>query len=298
MRSIQALLVRNKMLATPPTAQSENLAPPSGVHLKMRRRWVFPKPYAFGAKATATRIQAWAKVASVVLVLAIGIFLRLPYGLFSPGHPLHALEPLHPAPKMTDMGFDEGLYCSYVATLSRVGLLNYPSIVDHYTSLQKKLPGSILPPVRFLYIFSGYFWHFIFGSEPIVALRAVASLFSILLLILSGLFAWRLKGPGCGLGVLALMSCAPTQIHMSQHALVDGFFAFWAILCLWLLWENLHAPRKWPLLVAYTLGLALLVLTKENAFFVLVALMVIIALNRWLQFGTVTRELFLCSIAG
>ena len=28
------------------------------------------------------------------------------------------------------------------------------------------------------------------------------------------------------------MACAPTQIHMSQHALIDGFFAFWALLCL------------------------------------------------------------------
>jgi hypothetical protein len=39
-------------------------------------------------------------------------------------------------------------------------------------------------------------------------------------------------------------------------------------------------------------------LTKENAFFVLVALLVIMALNRWLAFGAVTRELLLCTIVG
>ena len=45
------------------------------------------------------------------------------------------------------------------------------------------------------------------------------------------------------------MAFAPTQIHMSQHALVDGFFAFWALLCLWLLWENLQTPKRVALLM-------------------------------------------------
>jgi hypothetical protein len=39
-------------------------------------------------------------------------------------------------------------------------------------------------------------------------------------------------------------------------------------------------------------------LTKENAFFVFVALLVIMALNRWLAFGSVTRELLLCTVVG
>jgi len=95
-----------------------------------------------------------------------------------------------------------------------------------------------------------------------------------------------------------LMAVAPTQIHMSQHALVDGFFAFWALLCLWLLWENLQAPGNVKVLLPYALALGLLVLTKENAFFVFVALIVLLALNRWLQFGQITRSLLLVTILG
>jgi 4-amino-4-deoxy-L-arabinose transferase-like glycosyltransferase len=237
--------------------------------------------------------------AALSIILAIGLFLRIPSPLFSgPNAPLSALEAIHPAAKFNQIGFDEGLYRTYVNQLIATGLTSYSEIVDHYIEVQKTLPGSILPPVRFLYIFTAYLWHQLFGTEALSALHAVASFFSILTLLLATLFAWRLKGPACALAIAALMSFAPTQIHMSQHALVDGFFTFWALFCLWLLWENLRAPRKWPLLVAYALGLALLVLTKENAFFVFVALMVIIALNRWLQFGTVTRELLLCSVAG
>ena len=152
--------------------------------------------------------------------------------------------------------------------------------------------------MRFLYIFAAYLWHVLFGSEPMAALKYVASLFSILTLLLSTVFAWRMKGPACALAVAALMSFAPTQIHMSQHALVDGFFTFWALLSLWTLWENLRAPRNWLWLAIYVAALGLMVLTKENAFFVFVGLVAIIALNRWLQIGTVTRELLLATLLG
>jgi 4-amino-4-deoxy-L-arabinose transferase-like glycosyltransferase len=238
-------------------------------------------------------------LAALCVMLAIGAFLRIPAAVFSgPTAPLRQLEAFHPSPKFDGVGFDEGLYRTYVNDLIAGGLTAYPDIVDHYIEVQQKLTGSILPPVRFLYIFAAYLWHQIFGSDALAALHNVASLFSILTLLLGTIFAWRLKGPACALGVAALMSVAPTQLHMSQHALVDGFFTFWALVCLWMLWENLRAPRNWPFLIAYVFGLSCLVLTKENAFFVFVALLVILALNRWLQFGTVTRELLLCSVAG
>lgn len=236
---------------------------------------------------------------SLCLVLAVGIFLRLPSSLFSgPDAPLRALAPLHPPAGFTQIGFDEGLYRNYVNQLIVAGVVSYSDIVDRYIEVQKTLTGSILPPLRFLFIFSAYAWHQLFGTEALAALHAVASFFSVLTLLLSTLFAWRLKGPAWALAVAALMSFAPTQIHMSQHALVDGFFTFWALLALWLLWENLRAPRHLIFLIAYTVALGLMVLTKENAFFVFVALMGIIVVNRWLQFGVVTRELLLCSIAG
>jgi 4-amino-4-deoxy-L-arabinose transferase-like glycosyltransferase len=238
-------------------------------------------------------------LAALFVILAFGIFLRIPSPLFSgPGAPLGALEALHPAANFDKVGFDEALYRQYVNQLTAVGLTSYPDIVERYIEVQKTLTGSILPPLRFLYIFAAYAWHQIFGTEALSALHAVASFFNILTLLISTVFAWRLKGPACALAVAAMMSVAPTQIHMSQHALVDGFFTFWALLCLWMLWENLRAPRDWRFLAAYTIALCLMVLTKENAFFVFVALVAIIALNRWLQFGTVTRELLLCSVAG
>jgi 4-amino-4-deoxy-L-arabinose transferase-like glycosyltransferase len=117
-------------------------------------------------------------------------------------------------------------------------------------------------------------------------------------LLLATVFAARLGGLSYAMGVGALMAFAPTQLHMSQHALVDGFFTFWATLVLWSLWENLRAPQDWRWLLLYTVALTATILTKENAFFVWVAVVAILIANHWLKFGTVTRELFLATVVG
>lgn len=234
----------------------------------------------------------------LIVVFAAGIFLRLPWEAFSVGAAMNSLAPFHPQPAYDELGMDEGLYRDYLNALSNDGLSSYPELVEAYILAQKERTGSILPPVRFLYIFAAYEWHSIFGVESLQALRQTASFFNILTLALASLFAWRLRGPTWGLAVAALMAFAPTQLHMSQHALIDGFFTFWALLVLWLLWENLRAPRDWRWLLGYVIALTLLVLTKENSFFVWVGVVALIVVNHWFRFGTVTRELVIATGLG
>ncbi len=205
---------------------------------------------------------------------------------------------IYPSSTFTAIGYDEGLYSGYVNNLISSGLTSYPDFAESYVKRQQELPAAILPPTRFLYIFSAYLWHQATGEEALVALHRVSCLFSILLLFAAGAFAWRLGGPRIALAVLALMACAPTQIHMSQHALIDGFFAFWATLSLWFLWENLRQPNNLRWLILYTASLALMVITKENAVFAYAGLLALIGANRWLRFGTVTRPLLLLTLAG
>ena len=205
---------------------------------------------------------------------------------------------VYPSAKYTNLGFDEGLYGEYVVALVGRGVTSYPDLAELYVQRQQEVATVFLPPTRFLYIFSGYLWHQVTGANAIVSLRAISCLFSILLLFAAGGFAWRMAGPAWALGVFALMSCAPTQIHMAQHGLIDGFFAFWATLCLWLLWENLKRPNDLLRLSLFAVCLALMVLTKENALFAYVGLLALLAMNKWLRFGTVTRSLLLVTVAG
>ena len=236
---------------------------------------------------------------ALAIILLTGIFLRLPPALFQkPDGPLRRLVALHPQPASQMVGFDEGLYRDYADKLTRFGLISYPEIIERYREKQQTLSGSILPPVRFLYIFSAYLWHQLFGSETLSCLKNVSAVFSMFTLLLSTIFAARLGGFGYAIGVGALMVFAPTQLHMSQHALVDGFFTFWAMLVLWSLWENLRAPQDWRWLALYTVALTAAVLTKENSFFVWVAVVAILIANHWLKFGTVTRELLLATVIG
>jgi 4-amino-4-deoxy-L-arabinose transferase-like glycosyltransferase len=240
----------------------------------------------------------WLFLSVLCLVFLVGIFLRLPTSVFSESGSLSPLSTLHPKAGFQSIGFDEALYREYVDDLIRYGVSSYPDLAEHYVEVQRRLPTAILPPTRFLYVFTAYLWHEVFGSDALASLRDVSSLFSILLLFLAAGFALRLGGLRVALCVTALMSCAPTQIHMGQHALIDGFFAFWATLCLWLLWENLQHPNKWPWLMCYTLALALLVLTKENAMFAYVGLLLPLGANHRLRFGQISRALLLLTFVG
>src|SRR5207302_9785281 len=169
----------------------------------------------------------------LALILGIGIFLRIPPEAFDAGAPLQRIAALHPQPAFRQLGFDEGLYRQYVDALSKGGITSYPDIVDGYVEVQKTLQGSILPPLRFLYIFTAYIWHSVFGCDALSALHQVAALVSMLTLGLATVFAWRLRGPRWGLGVAALMAVARRQLRRSHHARVDGFFTFCALLLLW-----------------------------------------------------------------
>src|SRR5437870_3081623 len=142
------------------------------------------------AQGTPRKIE----IIILAFILALGTFLRVPPHTFSPGEPLRSIAALHPNPAFTQIGFDEGLYREYVNVLVKEGIASYPDMVESYIATQSQLPNAILPPVRFLYIFAAYLWHFVFGSEALEALRDVAAFFSVLTLGLATIFAWRLAG--------------------------------------------------------------------------------------------------------
>src|SRR5205814_8920495 len=121
----------------------------------------------------------------ICAVLAVGIFLRLPPALFVERAPLHFLEILHPQPGFTGIGFDENLYRGYVKTLSQAGLSSYPDLAEGYVNLQTRLPGAILPPTRFLYIFCACLWHQTNWADAFTALTHISSMSSLLTQLLT-----------------------------------------------------------------------------------------------------------------
>jgi len=186
---------------------------------------------------------------------------------------------------------DESYYIEDVALLKIVGASQYPALVESYVKMQSRSDIVQLPPTRCMFILAGWAWDALFHSGIIMSLRHVAATFSCLCFLLSGWFAFRLGGMRYALVVGALMAVAPMELVMAHRELMDGIFGFWALLALWLLWENMQRPDRLGWLAAYAGALAILVLTKENAFFVAVALGGIIctaALFPSLNLGKVT----------
>jgi 4-amino-4-deoxy-L-arabinose transferase-like glycosyltransferase len=167
---------------------------------------------------------------------------------------------------------DEYLYIANVKMLTAVGPFGYPALVQSYVEAQSRMDMVILPPTRCVFILLAWAWNAAFRSGPGMSLRYVAATFSCLSFLLSGVFAFRLGGARVALVVGALMAVAPLELMMAHRELVDGVFAFWALLSLWLLWENLQRPGRLGWLAAYAGSIAVMVLTKENAFFASVAL--------------------------
>ena len=235
---------------------------------------------------------------AALCIFAVGCFLRI-----------------HPWLGFKGIGFDEALYRGYVEALHERGFSNMPNLCAAFLEKQSKMDQAILPPTRFLYIAAATTWRNTFfadapaapdlhapgvaRSDPaLISLRSVSCTFTILTLLAAAAFARSLGGDRAMLGVLALMACAPTQLHMSQHGLIDGVFAFWALTCAWLLWECLHRPDDGRWQIAYAAALALMVLTKENAAFAYVALTALILIAWWQKWGNITRRLVLTHLVG
>ena len=205
-----------------------------------------------------------------------------------------------------------------------------PSLTRLYLRTQA-IPGTEceLPPTRFFYTYTSWLWKNIrFGEAPALdmreiakewqtpptgpdrkndvdhrdpplrALHDVALAFGVLTFVIAGLFGTRMFGPWAGLAIMAIFAFDPILIHLSQHAMVDGFFTFWALLVLWTTWENLRSSNHRGWLIAHAVGIAFMVMTKENAFFVYVALTIVVVTNRWLRFGTVTPRFLIASFLG
>jgi hypothetical protein len=205
-------------------------------------------------QTSSNSLTKWS-IGLLVLILAAGIFLRI-----------------WPSASFKGVGIDEGNYATYVGKGVKYGLSNYGRVIDEFVASQVRQEQSLIPATRI-----GFIWPTIllasFGKlDPLHALRLISHGSAILLLIATGILGYRFGGVRQMLVVTTLMAVAPLQIFLAQRALGDAYFAFLAVLCAWFFLENLQAPRSSGWLVAYGIAFVLLVLTKENAIFVCVAL--------------------------
>jgi 4-amino-4-deoxy-L-arabinose transferase-like glycosyltransferase len=220
-------------------------------------------------------------VLTMTALLSLGIFLRL-----------------YPSAGYRNLGTDEFGYMVFVKQIQAAGIWNYDAVVRVYVERQYRKPDAVVPATRLGFLVPAAICADLFHLRAFQAIHAVAAASGVLLLLVAALFAYRLGGAVPMLGTTALVATAPLEIYLSQRAMIDGYFAFWAVTALWLAWENLQHPKQAGWLVAYTICLTILVLTKETAAFVVFALMGTLLLNRFLRIGTLTPQLVAATVAG
>ncbi len=232
------------------------------------------------------RLRALSRQQGLILLattalLALGIFLRL-----------------YPSAGHSHLGTDEHGYMVFVKQIESAGLWNYDAVVRVYVERQYKLQEAVVPATRLGFLVPAALAAEWFHLRAFDALHATTAIAGVLLLLLCALFAYRMGGAIPMLGTTALVATAPLQIYLCQRAMIDGYFAFWAVAALWLAWENLQRPRHAGWLIAYALSLTILVLTKENAAFFVFAIFATFLLNGLLRVGTVTPHLLAATIIG
>ncbi|MEI8386508.1 MAG: hypothetical protein WCG76_02810 [Verrucomicrobiota bacterium] len=195
-------------------------------------------------------IPGWPHLTAAVIFFLLGCLFRF--------HVWHEFE---------YVGFDEKIYCAYVDALDAAGPAGFPQISRSYIAEVQQAAYVYLPPTRVAYFFPAYVLHNLLHIPVLVALRIVSSISSCLFMLAAYLFALRWLNPRNALAALALLACAPLQIHMAQYAFIDGVAGLAALLSVACFWESLQNGGKW--VAGFAASFLFLLLTKqETAVFV------------------------------
>ena len=214
-------------------------------------------------------LPGWRHLAAAVFIFLLGCFLRF-----------------HVWRSFQYVGFDEKIYCAYVDALDLTGVAGFPEISRSYIADVQKAAYVYLPPTRVGYLFPAYALHNLLHLPVLVSLRMVSAISSCLFMLAAYFFALRWMPLRNALATLALLACAPLQIHMAQYAFIDGVAGLAALLSVACFWESLQHGGKW--IAAFAASFLFLLLTKqETAVFVGLFFGVMLCCAGWLGLGRV-----------
>jgi 4-amino-4-deoxy-L-arabinose transferase-like glycosyltransferase len=198
-------------------------------------------------------------------------------------------------------GFDEQVYMTYVGQLDTDGLGGFSGMVRTYITEVQKAEFVYLPPFRLAYTVPAWLLFRTFHLEDYQALRLVSALASCACVLVGFFFARRWVSSKQALAVLALLACAPLQIHLGQFAFIDAVAGFWTVLVVGCTWESLQQPRHYGWLAGAAVSFFGLCMAKqETAVFIAQFLFVALIAARWLGWSPALpwRQALALAVAG
>lgn len=178
--------------------------------------------------------------------------------------------------------FDEAYYLKFAKFHASNSLTAFAEFVGDFTKHQDAASVGIPPPTRLVYPYAGALLHNATGMSMGHSLTTISAAATSLMLILAAIWSWRMFSPGISACVSALMAVSLNQLHLSQRVMIDPVFGAISLAALWSLWEmgNGTRQRRWFGLL-YVLAMGALVMVKENAFFVFVAMALLLVSRKY-----------------
>lgn len=177
---------------------------------------------------------------------------------------------------------DETYYLKFTKFHASNSLTAFAGYVEEFIKLQESAKEGIPPPTRLVYPYASALLHNVSGLSIGQSLIAVSAAASSLMLILAAIWSWRMFSPGISASVSALMAVSLNQLHLSQRIMIDPVFGALTLAALWSLWELGNRARHRRLFgLLYVFSLSALVMVKENAFFVFVAVAILLVSRKY-----------------
>jgi hypothetical protein len=198
-----------------------------------------------------------------------------------------------------ELGFDEKVYVAYVERLEERGVGAYPTLFRDYIEQVTKGDQVFLPPSRAGFLLPAWLIVKFTQWDTYEVLRKISAAASWFFVVAGFLFARRWVTPRMSLAVLALLACAPLQIHLAQYAFIDSMAELWALVTVASAWECLRQSGRMAWAVIAGLGALALLLTKQElAVFVGIGLLGPLLLGKRLGLTTDRRPCMVALICG
>ncbi len=174
-------------------------------------------------------------------------------------------------------GYDEDLYVRYADSISTYGLRSYPELVREYTELMRSGAPLCLPPLRVAYVGTAALMHRVTGTPTYKALALLSCAASMASLIWAAFLFQRHLPESHAAGAACLLACAPLRLHLGSRVFIDSVFDLWTWMAVGSLLLACRKPvsRRWEIL--YALSWFMLVLTKETALLIWLAVIALLA---------------------
>lgn len=130
---------------------------------------------------------------------------------------------------------------------------HYPQLASRAITIAAHATALVADPFRSTPLLApaqkpGFFWDVIKPAELLLVARGLTVLLSLAVVVMAGLYAWRLAGAAAGVVAATAAALVPALVVRGSIVIVDAYTTFFALAALFLA-SKVEEPRQWRRIV-------------------------------------------------